>query len=194
MAYLKLDTSLNSYFNATSVLDFKFTNLLSFLQQYKASYLNLQMTYLYINIPLPSIDINLEPTLRLNIKVKFSLQLSEALLQYILALRTTAVKVLNKRTIKQPISFTRPYNNDNKTSTLIQTYNHIPYQVTKDFNSPTGAIFLDKDYINQQVHYFKVYTNCLGVYNKIHSRLNSIQQKYIPTSLVIILLIIQPYS
>ena len=65
-----------------------------------------------------------------------------------LTLRTVAAKVLDGRTTKQPASFTRPYNNNNETSTLIWTYNHVPYQVTKDFNSPISAIFLNKDYAN----------------------------------------------
>ena len=65
-----------------------------------------------------------------------------------LALRTIAVKVPDRRTTKQPVSFTRPYNNNNKTSTFIQTYNYVPYQVTKDSNSLTSAVFLNKDYIN----------------------------------------------
>ena len=100
MAYIKIDASSNSRSNATSVLDLKFTDLLSFLQQYKASHLNLQITCPYIGMPLPSIDINLEPTLGLNVKVEFSLQLSEVLFQYMLALRTATAKILDKRTTK----------------------------------------------------------------------------------------------
>lgn len=87
------DASSDSRPNATAVLDLKFTDLLSFLQQYEASHPNLQMTCPYIGVPLPSIDIDLEPTLGLSVKVEFSLQSSKALLQYMLASRTAAAKV-----------------------------------------------------------------------------------------------------
>ena len=73
MAYLKIDALSDSRSNAISVLDLKFTDLFSFLQQYKASYPNLQITCLYIGVLLLFININLEPTFRLSIKVEFSL-------------------------------------------------------------------------------------------------------------------------
>ena len=100
MAYLKINALSDSCFNTMSILDLKFTDLLNFLQQYKASHLNLQMTCPYIGVLLPPIDINLELTFGLSVKVEFSLQLSEALLQYMLASRTAAAKVPDGRTTK----------------------------------------------------------------------------------------------
>lgn len=63
--------------------------LLSFLQQHQDSHPNLQMVCPWGGVPLPSIDITLEPTLGLSVKIELSLRLCEALIQYGLALTVT---------------------------------------------------------------------------------------------------------
>lgn len=76
-----------------SVLDLKITDLLGFLHQYEASCPNLQMTCPLFGIPLPSIDIELDSSLKMSAKIEFSLPLSEALVRRMLVSRAASTKV-----------------------------------------------------------------------------------------------------
>ena len=76
-----------------SVLDLKITDLLQFLHQYEASCPNLQMTCPLFGIPLPSIDIELDSSLGLSVKIELSLRSSEALVKYMLVSRTASAEV-----------------------------------------------------------------------------------------------------
>jgi len=78
-----------------SVLDLKIADLLNFLQQYQTSCPNLQMICPLSGVPLPSIDIKLESSVGLSAKIEFSLGLSKALMQYVLASRIAGPKVSN---------------------------------------------------------------------------------------------------
>lgn len=66
------------------VLNLTLSSLLSFLQQYQANDVNLEMRCPYIGVPLPSIEIGLGSTLGLSGTLQFSLRLSELLIQYML--------------------------------------------------------------------------------------------------------------
>jgi hypothetical protein len=76
-----------------SILNLKFTELLSFFQQYQVNCPNLQMVCPWVGAPLPSIIILLELSLGWNAKLELSKELSSALMKYIRALRAAATKV-----------------------------------------------------------------------------------------------------
>ncbi|KAF2158774.1 hypothetical protein M409DRAFT_61362 [Zasmidium cellare ATCC 36951] len=78
------DTALTS---PGPVLDFKLSDLLTFLEQHGVGDVDLRMRCTYAGHPLPFIDINEGPTIGLSGKLEFSLQLSEALLKFVLPSR-----------------------------------------------------------------------------------------------------------
>jgi hypothetical protein len=65
------------------VLHFGFTQLIDFLQQYKDKQHELHMVCPWGGVPLPSIDLTLEPSVGSHLKIELSLKTSEALLQFV---------------------------------------------------------------------------------------------------------------
>lgn len=76
-----------------SVVDLKIRDLLSFLQQYQTSCPSLQMVCPLFGVPLPSIDIEMDPSAGLSAKIEFSLQLTQTFMKDILASRAAATEV-----------------------------------------------------------------------------------------------------
>ena len=77
------------------VLDFQLAELINFLKAYQSDDSNIHLVCPWDGVPLPFVELTLEPIRGLRAKMEFSLQSSEALIQYVLSVRMTTAKVSN---------------------------------------------------------------------------------------------------
>ena len=76
-----------------TIVDLKITDLLGFLQQYQTSCSDLRMVCPPWGVPLPSIQINLYPSLGLTAKIELSLPSCDVLLKQMYASRIASAEV-----------------------------------------------------------------------------------------------------